>query len=204
MGWGERGFSGKGATSFDHGGGDLFAVGLGARFFEFGGIMNSTEFVVNQIDLVGAILSELDRQAKAQGLATLQAHSRVMNEVIKSANAIIDSIERPIVMATDGMGLRAWLVCDDTGLSSMAMAHHLCGVGERNSNHPLDASDFGRCHRFLQAVPEARAKLSEMWEVSRAWASLIDHWDELTALYLEEVLTGSAPKLHARMREIIG
>lgn len=48
-----------------------------------------------------------------------------------------------------------------------------------------------------------RNRIGEMRSVP-GWAKLVDAWDELEALYLEEVPkgTGRAPKLYARMREL--
>lgn len=64
--------------------------------------------------------------------------------------------------------------------------------------HPLDPSDFGRCHKLLEIVPEFRKELSVMKAVSPEWSRLVDAWDELTQLYLS-----NDPSMSARMDELI-
>lgn len=159
---------------------------------------------LSQIELVSAIFREIERQGKAAHIKDLTLHSRGMQSVIEAANAIVACVATPFRPSSTGMGLAAWLASDDTGMSSKAMAHHLMGAhAERTANHhPLDPSDFGRCHRFLEAVPAARAMLPEMAKVSETWARLIAEWPALTALYLAEAPTGKCPALYAKMKEL--
>ena len=82
-----------------------------------------------------------------------------------------------------------------------ALAHpYLHGV----SDVPYDPSDFRRCLRLLAVMPEWRARLPEVAAKYPTWAGLVEHWDELEALYEEEAPSGVAPKLFARMQELIG
>lgn len=163
----------------------------------------------SQAHLVSAVFKEIDRQMKLDGIPkekrTLESHQ--INAVIAGVDLMLKGIERPAVRANPGMGLAAWLASDDTGLSSRAMAHHIMGahIDQRDSSaHPWDAADFGRCHRFLEAVPEARPLLGRMANVSTVWEHLIGAWDELTALYLEALRTkGNGSELTARIRALI-
>jgi hypothetical protein len=101
-------------------------------------------------------------------------------------------------------GPRDWPDCGDTGNSSEAIWAHMTGASRRTSDYPLDPSDFGRCHRLLHA-PWAvgwRARLGEMARYGAVWKALVTCWDELEALYVEELPTGSAPKLYAKMSAI--
>lgn len=161
------------------------------------------EFQVDQMSLVLAINTELNRQARAQK-ATLYVEPRRFNAVIEAANKVVDAYAKPTTKASAGMGLAAWLISDDTGVSSKTMASVLCGVhyDKREWSHPHDPADFGRCHRFLQAVPLAKDSLARLKDISLVWARLVDSWDELTALYLEELPSGKAPRLYARMKEL--
>ena len=68
---------------------------------------------------------------------------------------------------------------------------------------PHDPDDFGRCHRLLQAFPEWRSRLDEM-RAHPGWGPLVDAWSELEALYAEEIQSGKAPKLYARMCALRG
>lgn len=125
--------------------------------------------MISQIQLVGAVMKELERQ-DVRGLCT-----RHFNAVIAAVDDMIEQIERPAVPSSPGMGLRAWLASDDTGLSSRYMASVL-GDFDAEYAHPHDADDFGRCHRLLIAVPEFREKLEMMRGKSEQWAALIDCW----------------------------
>lgn len=103
---------------------------------------------------------------------------------------------------------KAWWRGPDTGISSKTICHYLAGrpswamldsmFGERT---PSDPSDFGRCHRLLHAIPGWRERIGEMASVP-GWAGLVGAWDELERRYLEELPTGEAPKLWARMKEL--
>ena len=102
--------------------------------------------------------------------------------------------------------LNNWLATGDRGISSEAIASQLTSINIVEScwfsTHPRDPSDFGRCMRLLDAVPEFRPRLKEMAEVSPVWAALVKQWDELESLYKEEFPTGKAPKLYDRMQKI--
>lgn len=67
---------------------------------------------------------------------------------------------------------------------------------------PYDPDDFGRCHRLLDRFPAWRLRLGEVPAVYPAWTPLVPAWDELTALYVEELPSGRCPKLYARLREL--
>lgn len=131
--------------------------------------------MINQINLISAIAKELSKQkAKATMLH--------MNAIIKAANDIIRELERVPVMASEGMGLQAWLRCDDTGMSSRYMASVLDGSFHHCYAHPLDLDDFGRCSRLLKAVPEFRNRLTKMSLKSPQWSRLVERWTEIETL----------------------
>lgn len=106
---------------------------------------------------------------------------------------------------------RRWLRGTDTGMSSLTL---FCALAEGDvlaearskmrfsPSIPYDPDDFGRCHRLLEAVPEWRGRLHEVAAKHQQWAKLVEAWPELTALYLEELPTGRAPRLYARMNEL--
>ena len=71
---------------------------------------------------------------------------------------------------------------------------------------PYDESDFGRCYRLLQHFPAWRARLPEVAAAHPIWGPMVEAWDELTALYEEEMQrsnSGSALKLNERIRELV-
>lgn len=98
-----------------------------------------------------------------------------------------------------------WLRSWDTGTSSLTIfcaftGRHEFGPGV-GPNVPHDPADFGRCYRLLKvAPPEWRAGLQRVAERFPQWAPLVARWGELEALYEEELPTGKAPRLYARMR----
>lgn len=102
--------------------------------------------------------------------------------------------------------LLRWLKGYDTGVSSKTMAHAIFGAPlDRSGNDtPHDSDDFGRCVRFLDAVPGAREGLPKVAETYPEWAPLIREWDALEALYRNEVPTVSCPHtmLYARLQEL--
>lgn len=105
-----------------------------------------------------------------------------------------------------------WLFGRDTGLSSLTifsvLSKHeiarqsaLAKIGRRGSL-PRDPEDFGRCHRLLECFPAWRERLPEVAECFPGWKALINAWEELTSLYLEELPIGKCPKLYDRMQKL--
>lgn len=100
-----------------------------------------------------------------------------------------------------------WLATGHVGLSSKAMAMHMCGV-PCDGSHPADPDDLNRCLLFLEAVPEARAMLPNMATLSKRWAALVARWDEIEATFLAEVgrdwcKGDRAPKTYKLMQEVL-
>ncbi len=97
-----------------------------------------------------------------------------------------------------------WLTDEYTCLSSRFMARTFIGSKDENDDpyHPRDPADFGRCHRFLEKIPELRIYLPMLKSKSDVWSNLVDHWDECTAMYLEELSSGMAPKLYNFMKSL--
>jgi hypothetical protein len=88
----------------------------------------------------------------------------------------------------------AWLLSNNTGTSSESMVAVFMGVERaRGIDYPIDPSDFRRCYRLLQAIPEFRDMLPMMRATCGVWSRLVDHWDELTAMYEEAMKTPHLP-----------
>lgn len=98
-----------------------------------------------------------------------------------------------------------WIMGPDTGVSSKTIWAFMMGVSLNSfvADVPYDPSDFGRCYRLLTLNPQWKARLPEMAEALPRWRPLIDSWDQLEKLYLEEYLSGRAPKLYAAMQPLI-
>ncbi|MDX7085921.1 hypothetical protein [Serratia marcescens] len=133
---------------------------------------------LNQIQIVSAIAKEIDRQHP--GIAV---ESRLFNVMIQAVDAICQEFSKPILKSVAGMGLKAWLASDDTGLSSLFMASMLTGEFRAEYAYPRDTADFGRCMRLVAAVPELEVKIREMARHGREWAVVADHWYEWSEVY---------------------
>ncbi len=155
---------------------------------------------IDQPKLIAGIGNLLSKKHGVKG-----ASPRQFNAIIRAANTLVEDFGRDDVPATPGMGLKAWLASDDTGASSLYMAWVLCDSPHRNYAYPLDPDDFGRCVRFLEAVSaECGVRdIAVMRTCGPEWQRLVDAWKELTALYREELPSGSAPKLHSIMQELL-
>jgi len=92
-----------------------------------------------------------------------------------------------------------WALGDDTGLSSKTLARATCHLPVvSNPYFPLDVSDFGRCYRLIQAVPEARIAVMELALLDQVWARLAGAWDEIAAAFEAEQATGRVNRWGAR------
>ena len=162
----------------------------------------------SQISLAAAILNEFTRQGLEQDPPIEASVSpRQFNLIAEAATSICESMARDDQPSTTNMGLQHWFGTDDTGVSSLTMAAVMFNAGNYVGNlnrwdHPHDPADFGRCHRLLEAVPGSQERLHLMKPVSPIWSGLVEKWDEITALYLEELPARRAPKCYALMQSI--
>ncbi len=104
-----------------------------------------------------------------------------------------------------------WIAGGDTGTSSKTIWAVMQMVEPEYASVPSDPSDFGRCYRLLKLIPEWREGLSLVSRRYPEWTALVEHWDELTALYEDELVNGPknkhgdrmAQKTYDRMKELI-
>ena len=97
-----------------------------------------------------------------------------------------------------------WITSSDTGISSEAIWAVMMGVPSKDDyrhNYPSDPSDFGRCYRLLNLIPEWKSRLSEVAdEYGGVWTIYIKNWDTMINLWEEEKPSGSCPKLYKFMK----
>lgn len=166
-----------------------------------------TDREFSQAELVGGIVGWLDEH----GIKSMSP--RQLNAVVAASDGIIAAIDQSDVLATNGMGLLAWLRSDDTGQSSLYMARELAVAAGLPSHHerilspdpwPHDPSDFGRCVRLLDAAPELRPHIGLLKDKRHGpvWNAIAERWSELESLYCEESPSGQAPKLYAALQEV--
>jgi hypothetical protein len=126
---------------------------------------------LSQINLVVAIANELTRQGVGE------VETRCFNAVLSAANDIVAEFEKPRRPAVPGMGLAAWLQCDDVGQSSKYMAKCLSEGGwAADPAYPLDAGDFGRCVKMLEALKCERSDVKKMRDKGPVWEELVNNW----------------------------
>lgn len=102
----------------------------------------------------------------------------------------------------------AWLFEDqDTGVSSKAMAAAVLGYDSRCKWTPSDPSDFNRCLLLIEAAPEIKDHMEKVSMISKSWAQLVAHWDEIELSFINEVgrnwcNSRSAPITYKLMHEL--
>jgi len=81
-----------------------------------------------------------------------------------------------------------WLATGETGISSEAIAFQMAGIENRRKwhTHPIDPSDFKRCLKLINRIPEIRSRLDEMHPLSIEWNALVENWKEVEDCFMEE------------------
>lgn len=74
---------------------------------------------------------------------------------------------------------------------------------KKDWGHPSDPSDFYRCYKLLQAVPELRKSLDVMKSVSPQWSALVDNWDKLTEMLEEQLRSDNSNGMYEFMKELV-
>lgn len=100
-----------------------------------------------------------------------------------------------------------WLCHGMTNIASETMCKHLLGRGvilRAEYNCPRTPAELARCIKFLDFVPQARARMSKMREVSPAWDALMSKWGIIEHTFREEAKTGKWPKTADLMTEAVG
>ncbi|NKG32458.1 hypothetical protein FVB43_20720 [Erwinia rhapontici] len=158
-------------------------------------------YKLDQISLFTAINNEVCRQHPG-----LPAEPRLMNAVIAAADGLVKEFAKPIVKASSGMGLTAWLSSDDVGISSKYMAWVLSedGFPEPEFAYPRDPDDFGRCLRMVRAIPgfEVDEKIDLMLEHGQKWQAFANNWHDWANAYDDPDDDGSA--IYAEMQSAYG
>ncbi len=98
--------------------------------------------------------------------------------------------------------LSEWLAGRDTGTSSKTLYAASTGVRMDHYDIPYDPSDFGRCYRLVKAFPQVRDGFRNLKHLCPKWVPFAEHWDELAALYEEELPAGELPKLYKHLQKL--
>ena len=100
-----------------------------------------------------------------------------------------------------------WMVEGETGLSSECMAAVVLGATPRSAHYPLDPADLNRCMKLVKAAPVVKRHFHKIRALSKQWRIVIDHWDELSEMFVAEVgwdwsKAKSAPRTYDRMKQL--
>lgn len=97
-----------------------------------------------------------------------------------------------------------WFNGRDTGTSSLTIYSVFMHRASPHNRYdaPRDPNDFGRCYRLLHLMPAWRPRLAEVAARYPIWGPMVDRWDELVALYEEELPSGKAPRLYKLMQDL--
>lgn len=84
-----------------------------------------------------------------------------------------------------------WFSNAERGMSSETMWHCFMGLKPARICYPHDPSDFSRCYKLLEAVPEwkSRAYMNRLKNLSTEWRNLVDNWEKLTKMFEENERT---------------
>ena len=83
-----------------------------------------------------------------------------------------------------------WLSQGERGTSSNTIFQTLSGQNIKAwMSHPCDPDDFRRCYLLLKTIPEWKADLYKLKEISPVWSKLVDNWDKLTSMLEEQMET---------------
>lgn len=88
--------------------------------------------------------------------------------------------------------LAAWLLTGKRGLSSDALSKAIYGIpASAGVNHPMDASDFNRCVKFME-MTESSHQLDFARGLSGHWAGLIASWGLIADALQEDAEGGQS------------
>jgi hypothetical protein len=98
-----------------------------------------------------------------------------------------------------------WWDQGERGTSSETIFAACAPRGIHRPDHPYDPSDYRRCRRLLDIVPEWRAQLHRVTERWPWWAPFERRWAEFDRLWDEEIRNhdGRAPRLYAAIQAAV-
>lgn len=106
---------------------------------------------------------------------------------------------------TETENARWWMENGEHGTSSKTMFNVLSDdlyIENRHQSHPSDPDDFRRCYKLLQEVPQFRLKLGRMSQKTKVWGNLIENWDALEGMLIEQMETKEANGMYEFMKKL--
>lgn len=140
--------------------------------------------VINQMELVSAIMREVDRQHRERHGKTMTVAHRHINVIVAAANTIVDSLNIPFQPSIPDEGLDAWLRSDDTGQSSLWMAGVMFGyAGGAHYAYPHDNADVCRCIRMAHSTRPSSDAFSKLAATGEEWRRIVQLWPQFESAY---------------------
>ncbi len=96
-----------------------------------------------------------------------------------------------------------WIANHNVGVSSRTMWSALMGVRCDHNDHPYDADDFSRCYDLYMFCELTHIDLQQVVSVYPYWRPIIEHWDELCAMYAKKDYHGIYEALNSMRDKIM-
>jgi len=98
--------------------------------------------------------------------------------------------------------LAEWLLNGEHGTSSLCLAGMMLGSTTNfRLDTPSDPDDFRRCYLLINYLPDGVA-LFKNKVVGEKWKAIAENWEELCRLFEKEKISGYAPELYQKMKDL--
>lgn len=132
----------------------------------------STSFIQRKLAIGYNKASSLIEKMEEDGIVSKSDHIG-KREVLADDDAFFKAINPP-----EPDMLERWSKYGETGASSRCIAQVMTGV-EPSGEYPIDAADFGRCEKLMDAIPSFLDRFYLMAEVNIYWQALHDKWSKI-------------------------
>ncbi len=97
-----------------------------------------------------------------------------------------------------------WIENGEHGTSALTILKYAAGVDltKGSENHPYDTSDFYRCHKLIQAVPQLFNRLGKLQPLSPVWDKLVSNWGTLSGLLIKQINSNKDEGLYQKMKDL--
>jgi len=132
----------------------------------------STSFVQRKLSIGYNKAASLIEKMEEDGIVSTCNHIG-KRDILADDDAFFKAVNPP-----EPIMLERWTKYGETGASSKCIAQVMTGV-EPNGHYPMDAGDFGRCEKLLDAIPSFLDRFHLMAEVNVYWQALHDKWSKI-------------------------
>lgn len=133
----------------------------------------------------------------------------IMKEFEKTHKSCEQTWKEPVneVGKTEEENCMWWMAYGEHGLSSKTIFNTLKPDSIRKLENsfdcpPSDSDDFRRCHLLIEAIPQFRDKLDQLRVISEVWNNLVENWDKITEMLLEQIEKKKSNGLYEFMKTL--